>query len=144
MIGLIQRVSHASVIVGDQSCREIGRGLLLFLGIQKTDTFLKSEKMLSKVLNYRVFSDNKGHMNLSLKDINGSLMIVSQFTLAADTKKGSRPSFSAAASPELAEKLYDGFVEAAKALVPVETGQFGVDMEVSLINEGPVTFQLEI
>ena len=144
MIALIQRVSHASVVIVDQPYREIGKGLLLFLGIQKTDTPLKSEKMLTKVLNFRVFSDLKGHMNLSLKDVNGSLMIVSQFTLAADTQKGSRPSFSSAAAPELAESLYGGFVEAAKAHVPVETGQFGADMKVSLINEGPVTFRLEI
>lgn len=142
MLGLIQRVSEAAVVIDDQTHGEIGSGLLLLLGVQKEDTPLIADKLLSKIVNYRVFNDEKGHMNLSLIDVKGSLLIVSQFTLAADTHKGLRPSFSSAAPPELAEGLYDGFVEAARQFVPVETGRFGADMKVSLTNDGPVTFQL--
>jgi D-tyrosyl-tRNA(Tyr) deacylase len=140
--GLIQRVSDASVVIDGQVHGEIGAGLLLLLGVQKEDTVARAEKLLSKIVNYRVFNDEKEHMNLSLLDVKGSLLIVSQFTLAADTRKGLRPSFSSAASRKLAEKLYNHFVEAARQLVPVETGRFGSNMKVSLINDGPVTFQL--
>ncbi len=142
MLGLIQRVSDASVVIDGQTHGEIGAGLLLLLGVQKEDTSLIADKLLSKVVNYRVFNDEKGQMNFSLIDVQGSLLIVSQFTLAADTHKGLRPSFSSAAPPELAEGLYDVFVAAARQLVPVETGRFGADMKVSLTNDGPVTFQL--
>lgn len=143
MLGLIQRVSDASVVIDGQMHGQIGYGLLLLLGIQKEDTPARASRLLSKIVNYRVFNDEKGHMNLSLLDVKGSLLIVSQFTLAADTHKGLRPSFSSAAPPELAERLYNGFVEAARQFVPVETGQFGADMKVSLTNDGPVTFQLD-
>ncbi len=143
MLGLIQRVTEASVVINGQVHGEIGLGLLLLLGVQKEDTQESAEKLLSKIVNYRVFNDEKGHMNLSLIDVKGSLLIVSQFTLAADTHKGLRPSFSAAAPPKLAERLYNGFIEAARQFVPVETGQFGADMKVSLTNDGPVTFQLD-
>jgi D-tyrosyl-tRNA(Tyr) deacylase len=142
VLGLIQRVSDASVVINGQVYGEIGSGLLLLLGVEREDTPARAEKLLSKILNYRVFNDEKSHMNLSLIDVKGSLLIVSQFTLAADTRKGLRPSFSSAAPPELAERLYNGFVESARKVVSVKTGQFGADMKVSLTNDGPVTFQL--
>ena len=142
MLGLIQRVSDASVVIDGQVHGEIGPGLLLLLGVQKEDTLARAEKLLSKIVNYRVFNDEKGHMNLSLLDVKGSLLIVSQFTLAADTHKGRRPSFSSAAPPKLAESLYNDFIEAAREFVRVEAGRFGADMKVSLTNDGPVTFQL--
>ena len=142
MLGLIQRVSYASVVIDGQAHCQIGPGLLLFLGVQKGDTLSRAEKLLFKIVNYRVFNDEKDHVNLSLLEVRGSLLIVSQFTLAADTHKGLRPSFSSAAPPKLAERLYNDFVEAAREFVPVETGRFGADMQVSLTNDGPVTFQL--
>jgi D-tyrosyl-tRNA(Tyr) deacylase len=142
VLGLIQRVSDASVIIDGQVHGEIGPGLLLLLGVQKEDSQARAEKLVSKIVNYRVFNDEKGHMNLSLLDVKGSLLIVSQFTLAADTHKGRRPSFSSAAPPKLAESLYNDFIEAAREFVRVETGRFGADMKVSLTNDGPVTFQL--
>ena len=144
MLGLIQRVSSASVVIDGSVHGEIGSGLLLLLGIEKGDTPEAGEKLLNKVLNYRVFGDDKGHMNLSLLDAGGSLLVVSQFTLAADTKKGLRPSFSSAAPPDLAEPLYEAFVESATQHVAVQTGQFGADMKVSLTNDGPVTFMLQV
>ena len=142
MLGLIQRVSSANVVVAGEVVGEIGPGLLLLLGVEKTDTSAQVDKLLSKTLNYRVFGDDKGHMNLSLLDTGGELLVVSQFTLVADTKKGLRPSFSTAAPPELAESLYDEFVEKARASLNVQTGLFGADMKVSLSNDGPVTFML--
>ncbi len=143
MIGLIQRVSSADVIADGEPSGAIGPGLLLLLGVEKGDTSADLEKLLNKTLNYRVFGDEKGHMNLSLLDVGGELMIVSQFTLAADTKKGLRPSFSSAAPPEDAELLYNEFVERAGQQVTVATGKFGADMKVSLTNDGPVTFLLQ-
>lgn len=142
MIGLIQRVSEANVVVDGSVTGEIGPGLLLLLGVEKEDTRAELEKLLNKVLNYRVFGDDKGHMNLSLLDTGGELLVVSQFTLAADTKKGLRPSFSSAAPPELAEALYEEFLEVAAGQVRVQAGVFGADMKVSLVNDGPVTFRL--
>ena len=143
MIGLIQRVSSADVVADGEPSGSIGHGLLLLLGVQKGDTSADAEKLLNKTLNYRVFGDQKGHMNLSLLDVGGELMIVSQFTLAADTRKGLRPSFSSAAPPEDAKALYDEFVEAARERVTVATGRFGADMKVLLTNDGPVTFLLQ-
>ncbi len=143
MLGLIQRVSEARVVIDGNVHGEIGGGLLLLLGVQKGDGSAEIDKLLHKLLNYRVFPDEKGHMNLSLLDTGGELLIVSQFTLAASTKKGLRPSFSSAAAPELAEQLYDEFVEKAGKEVRVATGSFGADMKVGLINDGPVTFLLE-
>jgi D-tyrosyl-tRNA(Tyr) deacylase len=142
VLGLIQRVSDASVVIDGQVHSEIGVGLLLLLGIQREDTLARGQKLLSKIVNYRVFNDEREYMNLSLLDVKGSLLIVSQFTLAADTHKGLRPSFSLAAPLQLAEGRYNDFVEAARQFVPVETGRFGADMKLSLTNDGPVTFLL--
>ena len=142
MLGLIQRVSDASVVIDGKVHAGIGPGLLLFLGVHKGDTLARAEKLLSKIVNYRVFKNKRGRMNLSLLDVKGSLLIVSQITLAADIHKGLRPSFSSVAPPKLAERLYNDFVEAAREFVLIETGRFGADMKVSLTNDGPVTFQL--
>ena len=142
MLGLIQRVSSAEVVIDGRVEGRIGRGLLLLLGIEKEDTENEARKLLSKVVNYRVFGDDRGQMNLSLLDAGGELLVVSQFTLAADTGKGLRPSFSAAAPPGQARSLYEEFVRAARELAPVQTGRFAADMKVSLTNDGPVTFLL--
>lgn len=144
MLGLIQRVSAASVVVGQDVIGEINQGILLFLGVQKTDGALEADRLLQKILNYRIFSDSAEKMNLSLSDIRGGLLVVSQFTLAAGTKKGLRPSFSSAAPPEIAERLYDYFLaQASSHHTSVHSGQFGANMQVSLCNDGPVTFMLE-
>jgi D-tyrosyl-tRNA(Tyr) deacylase len=144
MLGLIQRVSSASVVIDYETVGEIDQGILLLLGVQKHDAMGSADKLLRKVLNYRMFSDPEGKMNLSLSDINGGLLIVSQFTLAADTKKGLRPSFSSAAPPEQAENLYNHFVnQATEQHLKVQNGRFGADMQVCLVNDGPVTFMLE-
>ena len=144
MLGLIQRVSSASVVIDYETVGKIDQGILLLLGVQKHDAMGSADKLLRKVLNYRMFSDPEGKMNLSLSDINGGLLIVSQFTLAADTKKGLRPSFSSAAPPEQAENLYNHFVnQATEQHLKVQNGRFGADMQVCLVNDGPVTFMLE-
>ncbi len=144
MKGLIQRVSSASVLVGDNCVGEINQGILLLLGVEKEDDRTKADKLLDKVINYRIFSDESDKMNLSLKDIEGELLIVSQFTLVAETSKGKRPGFSKGASPALGEELYNYFVQAANNTgLKIATGQFGADMKVSLTNDGPVTFWLE-
>jgi len=144
MLGLIQRVASASVVIDHETVGEIDQGILLLLGVQKHDAMGSADKLLRKVLNYRMFSDPEGKMNLSLSDINGGLLIVSQFTLAADTKKGLRPSFSSAAPPEQAENLYNHFVShATQQHLKVQNGRFGADMQVCLVNDGPVTFMLE-
>jgi D-tyrosyl-tRNA(Tyr) deacylase len=144
MRGLIQRVSYARVIVNSEVVGEIKRGLLLLLGVQKSDTPQHIDKLLNKVLAYRVFPDAVGHMNTGLAEVEGGLLIVSQFTLAADTQKGLRPSFSSAMPPADAEIIYDDFVARARARCAfVATGIFGADMKVQLENDGPVTFMLE-
>ncbi|HQV23823.1 MAG TPA: D-aminoacyl-tRNA deacylase [Agitococcus sp.] len=144
MKGLIQRVSHAKVVVDGEVVGAIEKGLLLLLGVEQTDTEQQADKLLNKVLNYRIFADEQGKMNLSVKDIGGGLLVVSQFTLAAETKKGLRPSFSSAANPALAEQLYQYFVSQAQQQHSiVATGIFAADMKVSLCNDGPVTFMLE-
>ena len=144
MKGLIQRVSSASVVVDGKCVGEIDQGILLLLGVEKEDDRSKADKLLNKVINYRIFSDESDKMNLSLKDIEGELLVVSQFTLVAETSKGKRPGFSKGASPALGEELYNYFVEAAnKTGLKVATGKFGADMKVSLTNDGPVTFWLE-
>lgn len=144
MKALIQRVSHAQVMVNSDVVGAIDKGILLLLGVEQADTQEKANKLLHKVLNYRIFADADGKMNLSLKDIGGGLLVVSQFTLAADTKKGLRPSFSSAANPALAQGLYEYFVvQAQQQHIQVATGTFAADMKVGLCNDGPVTFLLE-
>ena len=144
MRGLIQRVSSAAVNIDGQCHASIEQGILLLLGIEAADGFEQSEKLISKVLNYRIFADAQGRMNRSLKDINGELLVVSQFTLVADTKKGLRPGFSKAAAPEAAESCYEDFLLRLKVQYPrVVSGVFAADMQVSLCNDGPVTFLLE-
>ncbi len=144
MRALIQRVSHAEVVVAGETVGAIEGGLLVLLGVEKDDTPERAEKLLEKVLKYRVFGDSDDKMNLSLRDTGGGLLVVSQFTLVADTRKGLRPSFSSGASPALGEALYELFIAKARARHPeVATGRFGADMKVSLCNDGPVTFLLE-
>lgn len=144
MKAVVQRVQHASVVVDGQIVGEIGQGLLVLLGVAKNDNQAVADKLLNKVLDYRIFPDADDKMNLSLKNIGGELLVVSQFTLVADTNKGLRPSFSAAAPPELGRELYEYWVkEAEKSIKNIATGQFGSDMQVSLQNDGPVTFILE-
>lgn len=145
MRGLIQRVSRASVSVDGKVVGAINQGLLLLLGVQQGDTQVQADKLLQKVVRYRVFADIEDKMNLSVSDIQGGLLIVSQFTLAADTQKGLRPGFSSAAAPELAKQRYEYFVEQARAMsaISVATGVFAADMQVALVNDGPVTFLLE-
>lgn len=141
---LLQRVTQASVKVEGKVVGEINQGLLALVGIEREDTLESVQKGIDKLLKYRVFSDDAGKMNLSLKDIEGGLLMVSQFTIAADTKKGLRPSFTSAATPALGLSLFDAAVAYAKMQMKhVETGEFGADMQVSLVNDGPVTFMLE-
>lgn len=145
MKGLIQRVSHASVCVDGEVVGAINAGVLLLLGVERDDDEQKIDKLLHKLLNYRIFSDDDGKMNLSVSDVEGGVLVVSQFTLAADTRKGLRPGFSTAAAPALAEDLYQKFVAKLKAQHgKVETGIFAADMKVELLNDGPVTFMLEV
>jgi D-tyrosyl-tRNA(Tyr) deacylase len=145
MQGLIQRVTQAKVEVSGEVVGEISQGILLLLGVEKQDTEQSAQKLLHKVSNYRIFTDEQGKMNLSLNDIKGELLVVSQFTLAADTKKGMRPSFSSAGTPAQANELYEYFIAQAKeAGLRVATGQFAADMQVSLCNDGPVTFNLSV
>lgn len=145
MKALVQRVSCARVLVSEDVVGEISKGLLVFLAVEKEDSIETAAKLRDKLLNYRIFSDEKDKMNLSLKDTAGDLLIVSQFTLAANTSKGRRPSFDGAALPEKAQDLYLGFVELCKEQIGrVETGEFGANMQVELTNDGPVTFMLEI
>jgi len=145
MKGLIQRVSKASVTVDNEIIGAIDTGILLLLGVEKDDDEQAAEKLLKKVLSYRIFSDEQGKMNLNLEQVNGGLLVVSQFTLVADTKKGTRPGFSKGATPEKGEALYDYFVTKAKEQHSVvATGSFGADMKVELLNDGPVTFLLEV
>ncbi|MBK9218307.1 MAG: D-tyrosyl-tRNA(Tyr) deacylase [Pseudomonadota bacterium] len=145
MIALIQRVRSAAVHIDAQCVGEIGTGLLALIGIQKDDTEDNAERLLEKLLNYRVFADDAQRMNRSLRDTGGGLLLVSQFTLAADTRKGTRPSFSSAAPPDRAQALFEHLLRRARSIHPqVEAGRFGADMQVSLVNDGPVTFWLEV
>ncbi|NLD15306.1 MAG: D-tyrosyl-tRNA(Tyr) deacylase [Gammaproteobacteria bacterium] len=142
---LIQRVSAARVEVEGELCGQIGRGILALVGLEPGDGQPQLEKMLHKLLNYRIFPDSEGRMNCSVQDVQGGLLLVSQFTLAADTRSGLRPGFSTAAAPQLAEQLFAQFVGMARDAWPeVATGRFGADMQVSLTNDGPVTFLLQV
>ena len=144
MKALLQRVSSSKVEVEGRVVGQINKGLLVFIGIEKKDDIISSDKMIKKILSYRVFSDSDDKMNLSVGDINGDLLIISQFTLAADTKNGTRAGFSTAMPPKDAENLYNYFLEKTKSMATVtESGIFGADMKVSLVNDGPVTFLLE-
>ena len=145
MIGLLQRVSQASVTVDAAVTGAIGAGLLVLLCAERGDTEKQADALLAKLLGYRVFADAAGKMNRSLGDVAGGLLLVPQFTLAADTRCGARPSFTPAASPQDGRRLYEYFVARAREKHPsVATGQFGADMQVALINDGPVTFWLQV
>ena len=148
MRALIQRVNYAEVKVAGESIGKIGPGILALIGMEKTDDEAVADKLLDRMLAYRIFSDNEGKMNLALNDTGGGLLLVSQFTLAAATDRGLRPSFSSAMAPQQANALYDYFVEQARikhgSAGEVATGQFAADMRVSLENDGPVTFLLEV
>lgn len=145
MKALLQRVSQASVSIAGAQVAQIAGGLLVLVAVEPDDTQQSAEKMLHKLLNYRVFADEQGRMNTSLTDTQGGLLLVSQFTLAADTRSGLRPGFSTAAAPEKAEALFKKLVSLAQQRHPdVQTGHFGADMQVQLINDGPVTFMLEV
>lgn len=144
MIALLQRVSSASVTIGGEKVASIGAGLLVLLGVEKADQTQHAQKLANRLLNYRVFEDQDGKMNLSVLDCGGELLVVSQFTLVADTRKGRRPSFSSAAPPALGESLYLAFLDNLRqAGGRVQSGQFGANMQVGLVNDGPVTFILE-
>ncbi|KGJ95039.1 D-aminoacyl-tRNA deacylase [Colwellia psychrerythraea] len=145
MIALIQRVNQASVTVDKQIIGEIGKGLLVFLAIEPEDNEAKAKRLAERVAGYRIFSDENDKMNLNVKQSGGEILVVSQFTLAADTNSGLRPSFSTVANPELSNTLYQVFVEKLRQQgFKVPTGEFGADMKVALINDGPVTFTLTI
>ena len=145
MIGLLQRVSEARVEVEGQIVGEIDAGLLVFIGVECGDSEAQANRLLERLLGYRVFADAEGKMNRSLRDIGGGLLLVPQFTLAADTRKGTRPSFTPAASPTAGEQLFAVLVaQARQRHAPVATGQFGAHMRVSLLNDGPVTFWLHV
>jgi D-tyrosyl-tRNA(Tyr) deacylase len=144
MIALIQRVSAAQVRVGAELVGEIERGVLALIGVQRGDTASSAERLLERILSYRVFPDAEDRMNLSLREVGGGLLLVPQFTLAADTHKGTRAGFSRAAEPGEAQRLFAGLVGCARGLyAPVSAGVFGAHMQVSLVNDGPVTFWLE-
>jgi len=145
MIGLLQRVSRASVKVGGDTVGAIEQGLLVLVGVEKGDSEAQAERLLERLIGYRVFVDADDKMNLSLRDVEGGLLLVPQFTLPADTRKGTRPSFTPAAPPAEGERLFDHLVAQAQQCYPqVATGRFGADMQVELINDGPVTFWLQV
>ncbi|QDY43503.1 D-aminoacyl-tRNA deacylase [Candidatus Pantoea soli] len=145
MIALIQRVSRASVSVAAETVGEIGPGLLILLGVEKGDDEQKAQRLCDKVLGYRIFADENDKMNLNVRQAGGSVLVVSQFTLAADTQKGMRPSFSGGAEPAEAERLYHYFSERCRAEgITTANGRFAANMQVSLVNDGPVTFWLQV
>ena len=145
MIGLLQRVRHASVTVAGETVGAIGPGLMVLVGVERGDDERSAERLLERLLGFRVFPDTQGRMNLSLADVGGGLLLVPQFTLAADTRKGTRPSFTPAAAPKEGRRLFEYLASRARGLHPwVATGRFGADMEVALVNQGPVTFWLRV
>jgi D-aminoacyl-tRNA deacylase len=145
MIALLQRASRADVVVDGTCIAEIGAGLLVLIGVERGDGEREADRLLERLLGYRVFADNDGKMNLSVRDVEGGLLLVPQFTLAADTQKGTRPGFSTAAAPQEGERLFDYLVRRAREAHPeVATGRFGADMQVTLTNDGPVTFWLHV
>ncbi len=145
MIGLLQRVSEASVTVDDEIVGEIGRGLMVLVGVERGDSEAQADRLLERLLTYRVFPDADDKMNLSVSDVEGGLLLVSQFTLPADTRKGTRPSFTPAAAPEDGERLFSYLVERAQQRYNnVACGLFAADMKVVLVNDGPVTFWLQV
>jgi D-tyrosyl-tRNA(Tyr) deacylase len=144
MIALLQRVTSASVTVNGECISAIGQGLLVLVGIEKHDDDVRANRLVERILGYRVFSDDAGKMNLNVRDVNGGVLLVPQFTLVADTHKGMRPSFSCAADPATGSTLFDTVVDImAHEYNNVQTGKFGADMSVALVNDGPVTFWLE-
>jgi len=140
LIALVQRVTEASVAVGGETIASIGKGILALIGIEKSDGEAEAERLAERVLGYRIFPDASGKMNLSLRDTQGALLAVPQFTLVADTNSGTRPGFSTGAAPELGERLFLSFVRKTNA----QSGRFGAEMKVSLVNDGPVTFWLRV
>ena len=145
MIGLLQRVSRASVTVNDRTIAEIGAGLLVFVAVETGDTEAQASRLLERLLAYRVFPDDRERINLDVRAAGGSLLLVPQFTLAADTRKGNRPGFSKAAPPQLGRRLFDYMVQLGiDAPVPVAAGRFGATMRIDLSNEGPMTFWLRV
>lgn len=145
MIGLLQRVSHAEVRVDTKIVGAIQGGLLVFVGVERGDSEQQADRLLERLLTYRVFSDDEGRMNRSVQDVGGGLLLVSQFTLAADTRKGTRPGFSPAAEPQEGRRLFEYLVSRARERHGVvETGEFGAHMQVTLTNDGPVTFWLQV
>ena len=144
MLALIQRVSRAAVGGEGEEIASIGKGVLALVAVERGDTDDAARRLAERVAAYRIFSDANGKMNLSLKEVKGELLAVSQFTLAADTASGLRPSFSSAAAPDEGRRLFDLFVTSASQALPVKTGRFGADMKVSLVNDGPVTFWLQV
>ncbi len=144
MKALIQRVKNASVAIEGKLYSSIDTGMLVLLGVEKSDTVENAEKLAQKLLNLRIFEDENEKMNFSIQDVSGEILVVSQFTLCADCRKGTRPSFDSAAAPEFANKLYEDFVKNLKASgLKIETGKFRAMMDVSLVNDGPVTFLVE-
>jgi len=144
VIGLLQRVAEARVTVAGETVGAIGRGILVLVGVERGDTEAQAERLAGRLVAYRVFPDEAGRMNRSVADVGGGVLLVPQFTLAADTRKGTRASFAPAADPETGRRLFDALVEAVRARHggPVATGRFGADMQVALVNDGPVTFWL--
>ena len=145
MLALLQRVTEAEVSIDRQVVGRIGMGLLVFVGVEKGDGKVEADRMLERVLGYRIFSDGKGRMNRSVTDIQGGVLLVPQFTLPADTRSGMRPSLSPAAAPDAGRELFEYFLAKARARHPdVASGEFGAHMQVSLTNDGPVTFMLQV
>lgn len=144
MIALVQRVKNANVNIDGKIVGQINHGLLILLGVEKDDNEQKAIRLCERVLGYRIFSDHDGKMNLNVKQVNGQVLVVSQFTLVADTHKGMRPSFTNGATPSDANRLYDYFLQLCQQQISTQSGEFAADMQVSLVNDGPVTFWLQV